>query len=298
MTESEWLVSDSPAYMLRLLDPKNARVWKVGIPDPKISDRKLRLWVASCHLELSLDRRSSRFFKSWLEGLPDPDESQDRFLASVHTWAQSIPEQPDRPQFLTKRADLLRDIVGNPFRPVALPLCARCGGDHGMRWIDNPDTGRCLACVRGVRCLTPQVLSLAQACWDETLEEKQECPRCEGHSIGELLACPDCNNKGRTTTPGPLDPVRLAILADALEEAGCPLEERCIACPKPPKAETDNRGYYDRNMVDAVIEWGKQRKSCHCGGDGVVPHPLLASLRSPGTKYRGLWSLDLVLGLE
>jgi len=27
-----------------------------------------------------------------------------------------------------------------------------------------------------------------------------------------------------------------------------------------------------------------------------LPHPLLAHLRSPGKKYRGMWSLDIVLG--
>ena len=60
--------------------------------------------------------------------------------------------------------DLLREIVGNPFRPVAL--------DPAWR--------------------TPSVVSLAQAAYEE-----------------------------RILPGGTLDSERLAVLADALEEAGC-----------------------------------------------------------------------------
>src|SRR5262249_18340745 len=62
------------------------------------------------------------------------------------------------------QAVFCRDIFGNPFRPVSLdPIC-----------------------------LTPAVLSLAQAAYEE-----------------------------RILSSGKLDPSRLFILADALEEAGC-----------------------------------------------------------------------------
>jgi hypothetical protein len=62
------------------------------------------------------------------------------------------------------QALILRDIFGNPFRPVHV-------------------------CRRG---LTPTVAALAQAAYDQ-----------------------------RTLPAGTLDPARLAVLADALEEAGC-----------------------------------------------------------------------------
>src|SRR5262249_39052390 len=64
-------------------------------------------------------------------------------------------------------AALLRDIVGNPFRPVTL----------GPAW---------LVCPGGT------VLKLAQACYDD-----------------------------RLLPSGHLDRERLAVLGDALEEAGC-----------------------------------------------------------------------------
>ena len=62
------------------------------------------------------------------------------------------------------RAGLLRDLVGNPFRPIALDFALR----------------------------TPAVLALAQAAYDN-----------------------------RTLPAGTLELDRLAVLADALEEAGC-----------------------------------------------------------------------------
>jgi hypothetical protein len=65
---------------------------------------------------------------------------------------------------VASQCNLLRDIVGNPFRPVTLDPAV----------------------------LTPTVLDLAQAGYDE-----------------------------RDLPAGTLDPARLAVLADALEEAGC-----------------------------------------------------------------------------
>jgi hypothetical protein len=61
-------------------------------------------------------------------------------------------------------ADLVREVFGNPFRPVAISPAWR----------------------------TPQVVALAQAAYDQ-----------------------------RELPAGTLDPARMAVLADALEEAGC-----------------------------------------------------------------------------
>jgi hypothetical protein len=66
------------------------------------------------------------------------------------------------------QCDILRDIFGNPFRPVPL----------SPAW------------------LTPDVLSLARAAYDH-----------------------------RTLPAGTLDPARLGLLADALEDAGCDCAE-------------------------------------------------------------------------
>jgi hypothetical protein len=71
------------------------------------------------------------------------------------------------------QAGRFREIFGNPFRPVSV----------------SP------------RCLTPQVVALAQAAYDQ-----------------------------RLLPAGTLDPARLAVLADALEEAGCDQADLLAGC--------------------------------------------------------------------
>jgi hypothetical protein len=66
------------------------------------------------------------------------------------------------------QSELLRDLCGNPFRLVTLSLA----------------------------CLTPQVVALAQAAYDQ-----------------------------REVPAGTLDLARLAVLADVLEDAGCTAED-------------------------------------------------------------------------
>jgi hypothetical protein len=94
----------------------------------------------------------------WFEGL-SPEEQQQ-------AWEAGIPESANVPELNEHGAqsDLLRDIVENPFRAVAL--------DRAWQ--------------------TPTVAALARAAYAE-----------------------------RSLPAGALDPGRIAVLADALEEAGC-----------------------------------------------------------------------------
>ncbi len=71
----------------------------------------------------------------------------------------------------------------------------------------------------------------------------------------------------------------LPILADALEEAGCVGTDPCPHC--------GGKGYHDTGMV---------RFRCLACGDGRLPHPLVAHLRSPGPHARGCYAVDLILG--
>jgi hypothetical protein len=95
------------------------------------------------------------------------------------------------PEWGKRHSKLVRDIFGNPFRPVTLD----------PSW------------------LTPTVIGLAQAIYQE-----RELP--SGH----------------------LDPNRLAVLADALEEAGCTDADILIHCRGP---EPHVRGCW---VVDALLE--------------------------------------------
>jgi hypothetical protein len=97
---------------------------------------------------------------------------------------------------------------------------------------------------------TPAVLSLSEAAYEE-----------------------------RSLPDGTLDLDRLAVLSDALEDAGCDSEEDCQIC------------------IGGVRMSAWEVYPCEtCGGTGRVPTPLLAHLRGPGAHVRGCWVLDLLLG--
>ncbi len=183
MTEAEWMACTDPVAML-----KASR--------SRLRHRKVRLFAVACCrcvLPLLTDQRSRNAVEvaeRYADGVASDEElkAAAQAASAVHReafkikgkegacreWAAAL--VADRVAFraaesvswmsgTTKvgRADLVRDIIGNPFRPIAL--------DHA--W------------------LTPTVLTLAQAAYDE-----------------------------RSLPTGTLDPARLAVLADALEDAG------------------------------------------------------------------------------
>jgi hypothetical protein len=205
MTEAEWLACTEPHKMLQFLRGKG-------------SDRKLRLFAVACCRRIAgwfTDprlRQGVEAAERYADGHARREDlaaaavaveqvcqeacqaydTHCRTAAAVRTLVGWEPLETDygavQPETLlvnqtgeaVRRAEnggrraeprahqaqcrLLRDIVGNPFRPATL--------DRG--------------------CLTSDVLSLAQAAYDQ-----------------------------RTLPEGELDPARLALLADALEEAGC-----------------------------------------------------------------------------
>jgi hypothetical protein len=174
MTEAEWLASDDPARMLK---------WLLGKRGPGASDRKLRLLMC-CYLRglwPHLDGqnrpligwqedhpetppRGKHLRAGWSRPLGSPREfvSQVQGVSCVDGWASR-----DRGIPRDVQAALLREVVGDPFRPASFEDAWR----------------------------TSAVASLAQAAYDE-----------------------------RLTPSFDLDPVRLSILADALEDGGCAVE--------------------------------------------------------------------------
>lgn len=107
------------------------------------------------------------------------------------------------------QAALLRDVVGNPWRPVVIP-CTR------ESWKGD--------------WLTPTVLALARAAYEE---RGGACGQCAGKgrswSSGPGLPlaeyfCISCGGTGRGGS-GHLHADRLAVLADALEDSGADSEE-------------------------------------------------------------------------
>ena len=311
MDRAEWLASTDPAAMLRALLPEP------GGPRA-MSDRKLRLFVcAVARLAWGRLDDSSRRAVEAAEKLADGgcteeeraraewEAFQDRpagqgvafaMLAGYAAWREArygatrgLRAWVDLAQPPEPVAALLREVVGDPFAPVVLGSVILDGLKHGKGkgpstvWVD-PD------------CVTPQVLSLAQAAYDERPGRLVDCPRCGGYSIGKLLACPDCQNRGRIRQDdGSLDPARLAVLSDALEEAGCPTagsqEEEPLLLLALHQCPCGNDRYARNYCIDCesiLSRLDELRK----------PHPLLTHLRSPGPHVRGCWALDVILGKE
>lgn len=231
MDEAEWLASEDPAAMLEWLNTPGScggRPWSEWKP----SEMKLRLFAVAC------SRLHAYGWNGWEEWAERDEQLPGTFLPKAgarYFCGMKIGQHPaltlSREQ-RTGAAHLLREIVGNPFRPVTLD-------------VDSVE-GLAIAC------------SLAHAAYDH-----------------------------RDPATGHLDPVRLAILADALEEAGCPQSERCAFC--------GGKGSFQRT--------GSYAECPRCAnadgvGTGSVPHPLLAHLRSTGPHVRGCWALDLILAKE
>jgi len=244
-----------------------------------VTDRKLRLFACACCRavwHLLTDERSQHAVEvaeRYADGLATQEEliaawkaawdvasAAASDVASAAAWstasaaawstawwtARAAANAVARAAAWGAQAALLRDIAGNPFRPVVVDLA----------W------------------LTPTVVTLASAAYEERLTEK---------------ACPErwCAGTGMVGPSGTLDPVRLAILADALEEAGC-AEEDCTACG----------GHGWTGEISLVSErWARTTVCESCKGTGRC-NPLLIHLRSPGPHVRGCWAVDLVLGKE
>lgn len=162
MTEAEWLASEDPKAMLDSL----RREWDKGGTYYVVSDRKLRLIACAFRrLHPSFDWVPG---DGWYEMEADGEAFDD--YPAVEDATNWLEDPGDR----TAQAAVIRDIVGNPFRPVRLPNapgCAACGG-AGRFLVGTGGDAEAVRC----RCcpwLTPQVLSLAQAAysgdWSATL---------------------------------------------------------------------------------------------------------------------------------
>lgn len=267
MTESEWLACDDPAPMLRHLTREPHRGPGAAgnnlRPAPRPSPRKLRLFAVCCcravwgllgdprsrtaveTAERYADGQATReaLVQAWHAGWrvanrpPLPSPLTLSTLAAAAAASTCHPDPDHLPGYVTHdlrraarrqnlagataaaQAALLRDLCGNPFRP--LPLAPP---DY---WIGLPYPPGPLFRVPRT-WLTPTVSPLARAAYEDRL--------------------PD----------GLLDPFRLLVLADALEEAGC---DSC-----------------------AVLHHLRGLEPCG------------TPLRGP--HARGCWALDLVLGKE
>jgi hypothetical protein len=239
MTEAEWLASVSPADMLRHLteitceDPIYGGTSIHTRARPLVSDRKLRLFACASVRHVPSENRTAPAKRQTLRLIASAERMADGrpYRLSSKCWLlkpQGIvvavnalgPFYDDDNRIALSLADhaiqasLLREVVGNPFRPPIV--------------LDD-------------EWLTPTVLKMARSAYN--------------HHDWDALP----------------------VLADALEDAGCPLEW-CPHCGHRPKL---TRCEYTICVAHNVL---------------LDAHPLLHHLRGPGPHVRGCWALDLILG--
>jgi hypothetical protein len=293
MNEKNWTACTDPQQMIKWIteDGSGPGDGPNRIP---ISSRKLRLFAVACCRQvwhLLTDERSRRAVEvaerfadgqateqertvtssAVSESLREPaafgdtPERYSRWAARWVSWSEQqvqecIADLQSLGQSPATQATLLREIVGNPYRPVevtyervpqetVLPVSTQPAGFPDL----GGDTLRLRSGPERTSWLTPTVAGIAQRTYNDRPGRK--CERCNGKGYQFRIAnprqhdaCPDCHGTGRIED-GSLDPDALAVLADALEDTA-----------------------------------GSQE--------------LLDHLRSPGPHVRGCWAADLILGKE
>lgn len=264
MTEHEWLTSTDPQAMLNYLVrmPGKAGIMPKAVSikrqHPLISDRQCRLLAYNWAIRSGTSRGKDWWDKrnhKWVLGLPEEDEVNGSPLLAAQSWAAN---EGDLSQ--ADKADILRDIVGNPREPVRSSEL-RCPNGHKRSHVPMGDQLICKDCYKPVDywlhpwITSPTVQRIAQAIHDNGTYED------------------------------------LPILWDALEEAGCENEEirrHCMSQERCPNCCGEGE-HSEKNYHGAWDSWGCQK----CGGDFVKKGTKFIPMRGP--HVRGCWVVDLIL---
>lgn len=211
MTEGEWLLSDDPLAMLRHLGSR-------------LNERRQAAWVVACQQAFYGGNSNADFLKANLPSL-------------VRTWANGNGVRTDEVTLpLAVRAGLLRDVAGNPYRPVS--LCQ-----------NHPDPYH-------------------RSCTGNKCPEHQE-------SMRHLLTWHDATipHMARTIHAGH-DWAAMPVLADALEEAGCDCAELLLHlrgwAPCPTCLKLPDEVNHPPGML--FVGWGMGWQPCStCEGAAWLP---------------------------
>ena len=297
MNEAEWLSSEDPQAML---DGLKCLQHALGSNHHTPSDRKLRLFAVACCRQrwyLLTDERSRKAVEvaeRYVDGKGSEEELEKSHQLAYDAWGESQPTSNPagmaryatvntrhishavsamtRPGLqgvdANAQAAFLREIVGNPWHPIELERvirCERCGGLRSRAEQFICADRSCNGLMQDkYPWLTPTVLSLAEAAY----EERARVWKGRKHDHDEETGWQDADH---------LDPDRLGVLADALEDAGAEEEivrhlrgeERIMTCKRCGKTDTIN---------------------CHCNT------PKWITKRSP--CVRGCHVIDAILGKE
>lgn len=272
MTWQEFLSSEDPSAMLAALTGGDGDHLRPYLDDvmplrPLISGRQLRSFSVAVALMAGEVER-------YVEDVANENQRRENgMLFWARCWCQSKPGTASARVAQGRKADILRDIVGNPSSPLTI-IRLDTGMFAQLEWLHR----------------------LAVAAYEERLARKcGECDDgiiCHERDMSSDRKCNACSGTGRIVAVT-LDPARLAILSDALEEAGA--NAPCVFC--------GGKGHHETGMVRCDMEGihdTREKITCvACCGSGHGSHPVTTHLRSPGIIHvRGCWALDLVLGKE
>jgi hypothetical protein len=245
VTEPEWLASDDPGTMLYAVQGPEPE-WG-GFPTRKISDRKLRLFACACLRVRDLFRRL------------DLDAMEAYADAGVWPYDQE------------KSNLFARALLGLSAPEMAQTVC----GPTTDNLLPQADKAALLRCLIGNpwRPARP---------WEGSVDHLEADAPVHWRIVtwgGGLVP------KLARAIYDARDWAALPVLADALEEAGCPAEEACPDCAGTGKP-FHSGGRFNHPHHGCAL----------CGGRGRFANPLLAHLRGPGPHARGCWVVDLILG--
>jgi uncharacterized protein (TIGR02996 family) len=213
---ADWLTSDDPAAMLAWIRETGGE--SSNRPRNPPSDRKQRLFSCACcrQVWVRLDddgRRSVEVAERYADGneVPLLDTNDAVSLTDAEWGARLVASGSVKTCEAATRADILRDIFGNPWRPVRLdttrPACPHC---RSTRFIAiSVDEMACLACFKRF-CWSNDWCKCPWLTWSNDLIPTMARHIYDDRAWGEL-----------------------PILADALEEAGCAEEEILRHCRQP-----------------------------------------------------------------
>jgi hypothetical protein len=244
VTEAEWLACADPKPMLGHL----RRMVRGGFgaePVPP-SDRKFELWVEACRGVV--DAAMSANTKQW-----DPRRPTDY---STTCWAEGLGWTRECP--LPLRAALLREIFGNPFRPVVLQ----------RDWYKSVEKHALIMSAAKFygwsnRDIDEQLVKEPILTWNDGCVPKLARAVFDGRRFDDL-----------------------PILADALEESGCQDRQILDHCRGVERCDCPC------GLGKVTLRYAEEHRLCclRCGGTGRVPPGC--------GHVRGCWVLDLILSQD
>lgn len=222
MTPAEWLSSSEPEAMLRELGVGLMFQGKPLLREG-VTDRKLRLFACACCL-----MRGSR-----VEEVNKYEADGFHYEELIYTdleWARAWVARElgrlghPKPPTFAQRANLLREIVGNPWKPVTIPHSSRTRHEdgtityEGCGWLTSTVLRLATAIYEGRDWSAMPVLADAleeSGCHEEAIlrhlrgeEERgftETCQSCGGDGIAassstyEGRPCRRCDGKGTRT---------------------------------------------------------------------------------------------------